>query len=137
MRDEPITAEDASYQVGYGRPPLHTRFKAGQSGNPRGRPRSKRTTAQLLDEVLGETMWVTVNGRRKRVTVEAAIFYRLREQALKGDQRAIRLVIQMRAQAGSEGASGLGLRELLEEDLAILAGAGLVKGTEEADDGSA
>jgi hypothetical protein len=26
-------------KVGPGRPPLHTRFKKGQSGNPGGRPR--------------------------------------------------------------------------------------------------
>lgn len=31
------------YLVGYGKPPLHTRFKPGQSGNPRGRPRRAPT----------------------------------------------------------------------------------------------
>jgi hypothetical protein len=25
------------YAVGHGKPPVHTRFKKGQSGNPRGR----------------------------------------------------------------------------------------------------
>ena len=29
----------ASYAVGYGKPPAHTRFQKGQSGNPGGRPR--------------------------------------------------------------------------------------------------
>ena len=28
---------ESDYQVGPGKPPLHTRFKKGQSGNPRGR----------------------------------------------------------------------------------------------------
>jgi hypothetical protein len=28
---------ERDYQVGPGKPPLHTRFRKGQSGNPRGR----------------------------------------------------------------------------------------------------
>jgi hypothetical protein len=34
--------EPAGERVGYGRPPLATRFRAGQSGNPRGRPKGAR-----------------------------------------------------------------------------------------------
>ena len=30
---------DKSDKIGYGRPPVHSRFKPGQSGNPRGRPK--------------------------------------------------------------------------------------------------
>ena len=33
-----------SDDVGYGRPPKHTRFKPGQSGNPKGRPGGKAAT---------------------------------------------------------------------------------------------
>ena len=32
-------AEPGSYEVGYGKPPKHTQFKKGQSGNPKGRPK--------------------------------------------------------------------------------------------------
>ena len=31
-------AEDAPYEIGYCKPPKHTRFKPGQSGHPSGRP---------------------------------------------------------------------------------------------------
>jgi len=34
----PETPRD--YVVGYGKPPLHTRFQKGRSGNPNGRPRA-------------------------------------------------------------------------------------------------
>src|SRR5215208_7957735 len=37
------TAAGAAYEVGYGKPPVHSRFRKGQSGNPSGRPRRKST----------------------------------------------------------------------------------------------
>ena len=36
------------YAVGRGKPPVHTRFKKGQSGNPRG-PRPKHLPALLVE----------------------------------------------------------------------------------------
>jgi hypothetical protein len=46
----PEAAEPAAtYTTGYGKPPLHTRFRKGQSGNPAGRPRkSGRPCAKEL-----------------------------------------------------------------------------------------
>jgi Family of unknown function (DUF5681) len=43
----------APYQVGYGKPPLRTRFQKGKSGNPSGRPRraaTERAKALVLKE---------------------------------------------------------------------------------------
>ena len=37
-----LPKRDPSYEVGYGKPPKATRFKAGQSGNPKGRPKGSR-----------------------------------------------------------------------------------------------
>jgi uncharacterized protein DUF5681 len=44
---DPASADPAprgrSHDVGYGKPPLHTRFQLGRSGNPGGRPRRTGT----------------------------------------------------------------------------------------------
>jgi hypothetical protein len=40
--------------VGYGRPPVHTRFKPGQSGNPRGRRKGQRNVSTVLAETLNQ-----------------------------------------------------------------------------------
>jgi hypothetical protein len=43
---------DLPYSVGYGRPPKHTRFKPGRSGNPKGRPRGSRNLSTEMQKVL-------------------------------------------------------------------------------------
>jgi hypothetical protein len=48
--------------VGPGRPPLHTRFKKGRSGNPGGR--STKSLPELLADALDETVVVTIDSRR-------------------------------------------------------------------------
>lgn len=129
--DEPGLSADA---VGYGRPPLHSRFKPGRSGNPRGRPKAKKATEQIAIEVLGQKIWVTANGRRRRLTHEHAIMLRLREQALKGDLKAIRMLFDLKrgmAVALDAEASG---EQLSQEDLAILADVGLIRSIKEEPD---
>ncbi len=36
--------EVAAYEVGYGRPPVASRFQPGQCGNPKGRPARRRAS---------------------------------------------------------------------------------------------
>lgn len=57
------------YEVGYCKPPKHTQFKPGQSGNPKGRPKIGTTTLSgSLLKVLRQRVRVTVNGKRKSMT---------------------------------------------------------------------
>ena len=60
--------EKTDYKVGYKRPPLHTRFRKGQSGNLRGRPRGSKNFSTLLAEALNEPVVVTEDGRRRRIS---------------------------------------------------------------------
>jgi Family of unknown function (DUF5681) len=81
------------YEVGYRRPPRHTRFKKGQSGNPKGRPRGSRRLAQLLNKALSRTVVVNEHGRQRRITMLEAIFAQPVTKAARGDQRAIQLLL--------------------------------------------
>ena len=56
---------EADYEVGYGKPPRHTRFKTGQSGNLRGRPNGSHNLSTLLSEALNEPVVVAENGGRR------------------------------------------------------------------------
>src|SRR5262245_28321368 len=87
-RRRPKTA-NADYRVGYGRPPRHSVWKPGQSGNPKGRPKATRNFKTDVTATLTSPVQVTRRGRPHKVSTQQAILLRLREQALGGDARAI------------------------------------------------
>jgi len=92
-------------EVGYRRPPLHTRFKRGQSGNPKGRPRKRLDLiAEILAE-LSQSVTMTINGRRKKVTKFRALVQSTLADALKGEWHARELLFKHAAGSGG-GAEG-------------------------------
>jgi hypothetical protein len=82
-----------SAEVGYGKPPQTTRFRKGQSGNPRGRPRGSRNFASLVDEALADPVMINENGRRKKATKLQVIVKQLVNKAAQGDHRSIQLLM--------------------------------------------
>jgi hypothetical protein len=84
---------DRDYDVGYGKPPRHTRFKKGRSGNPKGRPKGAKNSTTLLNEALSEPVVITHNGRRKTVSKKQAIMMQIVNKAASGDHRAIQLLL--------------------------------------------
>lgn len=83
-------SDDEPYKVGYRKPPKHTQFAKGQSGNRKGRPKGSRNFKIELDEVLNEPMTIIHKGKPKKVSAREAALLRLREKAIsKGDLRAL------------------------------------------------
>ena len=83
------------YEVGYGKPPRETRFTKGQSGNPRGRPCGAKNLKTLLNEALNETIIVTENGGRRRLTKREAILTQLVNRSATADFRAIKILLDL------------------------------------------
>ena len=87
-------SDDGSESVGYRKPPRHSRFRKGQSGNPSGRPKGSALRS-AADRVLNQKVMATENGRKRAVPLTEALLLQLVQRALRGDHRASREVIQI------------------------------------------
>lgn len=74
--------------VGYKRPPIATRFKPGQSGNPKGRPKGRQNLKLDLQAELSETILIREGERQIRITKQRAMVKSTVARAIKGDARA-------------------------------------------------
>jgi hypothetical protein len=91
-------AGPAAYEVGYGKPPVHTRFKKGQSGNPRGSSRKSREIERANQLILDEayrSVSIREGEKVHRIPALAAVFRSLLACALKGNGPAQRAALQM------------------------------------------
>lgn len=82
-------ADDDDYQVGYGKPPKHTRFPKGRSGNSKGRPRKLKSLNELFANALAKE--VEING--KKITKQELIVEALIQHAAKGKPAAMNIVL--------------------------------------------
>lgn len=72
-----------------------TRFRAGQSGNPAGRPKKRRPHVSAFDIIFDKTLTVTQGGVERELTVDEALQLQTYQAALKGSKMAIRQVLKM------------------------------------------
>jgi hypothetical protein len=91
-----------NYDVGYKKPPQSTRFKKGQSGNPKGGQKKQRIEdiRILLDEILAEPVQIRDAGRERTISKMEAMFYAQRTNALKGSRVATRALFRLAQKAG-------------------------------------
>lgn len=119
------------YEVGYGKPPIATRFKKGNRANPRGRPRGSSSLAGILQRAL-DAPAVSADGKRRRLTKRELMVRSLVERSTGADLAATKLLFELLRKADPravapdpEEAAPLGedALRLLKERLARLASA--------------
>jgi len=83
------------YEVGYSKPPKHTRFQPGRSGNPRGRPKGTNNLKTDLIEELDERILVREGEKTQRVSKQRAVLKTVVARSLKGDTRAMNSLLSL------------------------------------------
>ncbi len=127
--DQKSSESDRNYKVGYGKPPKHSRFQPGHSGNPRGKPAGARHPATILKQTLLEKVVVKQSGREITTTKLQVFIAQIINDAMRAEYFSVRLLFRhaglglklseaIREQDGgiSPEAGDLILRALLGED---------------------
>jgi hypothetical protein len=86
---------ERDYEVGYRKPPGHTRFTKGRSGNPRGRSPGAKNLKTLLSEALNVCVFVSDNGGSRKITKREAIVTQLVNRSATADWRAIKILLDL------------------------------------------
>jgi hypothetical protein len=97
------TKQTTDETVGFGRPPLHSRFKRGQSGNPRGRPKNSKNFTTIVQDVLTQRITIREGNQRRSITRLEGVVLRQVDDALKGNDRAALATLKIAAQVGLLG----------------------------------
>ncbi len=117
MTDE---TSDDGFTVGYKKPPQHSRFKPGRSGNPRGKQKGVRNLGSDVKRTLEVPVRLNEQGRARRVSTQEAALLRLREKALKGDARSLDQFLELAKTFNNSAVESVGDEALAAEDQAIL-----------------
>ena len=91
---------DRGYLIGRGKPPVASRFKPGESGNPKGRPKGSKNFRTLIRRAMTAPISIQEGSRTRRVSKLEAVVLRQVQSALKGYDRAAMAVIKMAMQFG-------------------------------------
>src|SRR5712671_3490225 len=108
-------------ETGYKKPPQHSRFQPGRSGNPRGKQKGVRNLGSDVKRTLEVPVRLNEQGRARRVSTQHAVLLRLREKALKGDARSLDRFLELaKIFNNSSAVESVGDEALAAEDQAIL-----------------
>ena len=69
--------DPADDEIGYGKPPVHSRFKKGQSGNPSGKKKGTIDLKQTFEEIFSEEYKIIEAGTEKKLSGTHLVVKRL------------------------------------------------------------
>jgi hypothetical protein len=114
------------YKTGFGKPPVETRFKKGESGNPAGRRKGAKSFPSMFRQVMGEKVVIrTATGKPKTITKFQAAVTQVINKAAAGNLQAFKLALAIMQHVDAEAGdtsetllAGIDTKALLKDFLA-------------------
>jgi hypothetical protein len=121
MADDEPPNENREHKIGYRHPPLGTRFRKGQSGNAKGRPKGSLNLSTLIEKELAQKVFINENGQRKRISKKHAIAKQIVNKAATGDQKFVPLLLNEDRLRERDPALNAPATVVSEEDARVMA----------------
>lgn len=134
QQEDTASVPEGTYKVGYKKPPRHSQFKPGQSGNPKGRPKAAKGLHTIARDLLTQKVAVRTTAGEKKISRMEAVMHKTHELAMKGNIRALAELLKLYANAVPEQrseATGDQAEDLSATDLAMLKELRRMLGTEQ------
>lgn len=106
--------------TGYKKPPVASRWRKGQSGNPSGRKRGTLNLRTDLIAELEEVIQINEGGSSRRITKQRALLKSLAARGIQGDARAANLILSLISRLLEPEEQPIIASEVSAEDEAIL-----------------
>jgi hypothetical protein len=113
--------DQTEYEVGYKKPPEHTRFKPGKSGNPKGRSKGAKGLSTVFMEEASERVTIKMGDRSIKVTKLQAIMKRLFQKAMEGNAQAMSKIAEIARMIEPQQTQQQAQKVLSLDDQAIIA----------------
>src|SRR5262245_955983 len=108
----PVCDPSPEGKVGYKRPPVHSRFKKGESGNPSGRAKGSQNLKKIFNKILSEEISLKEGSDVRKVSKAEALVRGMVVGALKGDQRHLAMLFRFAEQTGQFQEAGADITEI-------------------------
>jgi hypothetical protein len=112
IEEQPQSAATLPVRVGYCNPPVHSRFKPGQSGNPKGRAKGSQNLKTLFTKILNEQISLREGSEVKKISKAEALVRGMVVGALKGDVRNTAMLLKVAEQTGQFEDKGADITEI-------------------------
>jgi len=107
-------------KVGYGRPPVHTRFQPGKSGNPSGSRKKSKDLNARLKKAAEEKVEVQEGGRKRKVKKIDLAMTQMMNKAAQGQPTFLKMALKEFQSAEAAEPSAMP-QELSDSDLEVIA----------------
>jgi hypothetical protein len=88
IRGNRLMTKKPENPVGYRKPPVSGQFKPGQSGNPKGRPKGRKSPDQVIADLFSRKVTILEGGKKKKISHMEALGRRVLNDGLKGNAKA-------------------------------------------------